>query len=93
MAHFQHLGGGKPSAKKAEAARDQEQALLTARSAIRDLMRRPRDEREALLAKLEADVKDQEARLEGLDLRAKRRLAALREVLSILREASQASLD
>lgn len=91
MAHFQHLGG-KPNAKKAEAAREQEQALLTAKNAVRDLMRRPREEREALLTRLEADVRAQEQRLEGLDVRAKRRLAALREVLSVLREASEASL-
>lgn len=77
--------------KKAEAARDTEQALMTAKSAVRDLMRKPKAERELLLNKLEADVVAQEQRLEGLDLRARRRLAALREVLTVLRQASEAS--
>lgn len=65
---------------------------MTAKSAVRDLMRKPKAERELLLSRLEADVLAQEKRLEGLDLRARRRLAALREVLTVLKQASEASL-
>jgi hypothetical protein len=83
----------KTGAKKAEAARETEQSLLTAKTAIRDLMLRPREERDALLEKLAAEVLAQEQRLQDLELPAKRRLSALKEVLSVLKEASEARSD
>ena len=84
---------GKGGTRKADPAREAEQSLITAKAAIRDLMLKPREEREALLEKLASEVQTQEERLQGLDLPAKRRLTALREVLSVLKEASESRSD
>lgn len=56
-------------------------------------MQRTRLEREALLDRLEQDVRAQEARLKFLDMKARRRVESLGELLRCLREASDAALD
>ncbi len=77
--------------EKASEAEEQGFQLIT--GAIRDLMQRSRAEREVLLQRLEADVQAQAARLSLLDVKARRRVESLGDLLRCLREASDAALD